>query len=257
MLKIGALSFINALPFFGPFLENRVQFAGEFSYGNPSQINTLLEEGKVDVGLISSASFLANRERYILLTNLGIAATNCMKSVCLYSKKEPSKLDGKTIYIPEPSATSVMLLKVLCKHVWRIKPKFVEHNSTLSIEELLRVGDAVLMIGDQCLITHSSQNHLVTDLCEVWYGFTKKPFVFAVFATRLEAWMDLPDEVRAFHQKLFMAYDYSTANFEETLTRANSQTGLSFDALRQYYKMLDFYLDSAHFQGLEQFAKLR
>lgn len=257
MLKIGALSFINALPFFGPFLENRVQFAGEFSYGNATQINTLLEEGKVDVGLISSASFLANRDRYILLTNLGIAATSCMKSVCLFSKKEPTKLDGKKIYIPDASATSVMLLKVLCQHVWRIKPKFVEYDATLSLQELLNVGDAVLMIGDQCLMTHSNQTHIITDLCETWYGFTKKPFVFAVFATRLESWMDLPDDVRNFHQKLFMAYDYSTANFEETLTRAKQQTGLSFDALKQYYKMLDFYLDSAHFQGLEQFAKLK
>lgn len=257
MLKIGALSFINALPFFCPFIEKRVEFDGEFSYGNPLQVNALLEQGKVDVGLISSASFIANRERYILLTNLGIAATQCIKSVCLYSKKEPTKLQGKKIAIPYTSATSVMLLKILCEHVWHVKPEFVEYAPGQSIDQLLQSAEAALIIGDECLLANPGPELIITDLCHAWYGLTKRPFVFAVFATRLDAWMELPEAVREFHQKLFVAYDYSSANFHETLSRARAQTGLAVDTLQNYYKDLDYYLDSAHFQGLEQFAKLR
>jgi predicted solute-binding protein len=80
--------------------------------------------------------------------------------------------------------------------------------------------------------------------------------VFAVFATRIDAWMDWPDEVREFHQKLVCAYDYSTANFSQTLASAQAKTGLSLDVLQDYYRGLDYYLDSSHFQGLEQFAAL-
>jgi chorismate dehydratase len=257
MLKIGALSFINALPFFCPFIDKRIQFNGQFTFGSPTQINRLLEQEIVDIGLISSASFIANRDQYILLTNLGIGATKLVKSVCLYTKKDIRKLDGKTIAIPDVSATSVMLLKVLCEHYWQVKPNFVEYNSGVPLSTLLQEADGALIIGDVCLMTNAPGDVQVIDMCEAWYNFTKKPFVFAVFATRLDSWMRLPDEVRDFHQKLFAAYDYSNLHFDEILAHAHSRTGLSIEALKDYYNVLDYYLDSAHFQGLEQFAKLK
>jgi predicted solute-binding protein len=68
--------------------------------------------------------------------------------------------------------------------------------------------------------------------------------------------MDLPDEVREFHQKLVTAYDYSTANLSETVASAQAKTGLDKDELVNYYNNLDYYLDTSHFQGLEQFAAL-
>lgn len=257
MLKIGALSFINALPFFSPFVEKRIHFDGHFSYGTPTQINTLLENEALDVGLISSWSFIANRERYILLTNLGIGATKSLKSVCLYIKKDIKKLDGKRIAIPHVSTTSVMLLKILCEHFWQIRPNFIEYEAGQSLSDILLQADGALIIGDECLTAQVAPDVQVIDLCEAWYSFTKKPFVFAVFATRLDSWMRLPDEVREFHQKLFSAYDYSNQNFDQIIHHAQNKTNLPKELLKDYYNHIDYYLDSAHFQGLEHFAKLK
>lgn len=256
MIKIGALSFINALPFFNPFIEKRIPFSGEFAFGTPTQVNKQLQEGSVEIGLVSSATFIKNRESYVLLTNLGIGATKAVKSVCLYSKHDISKLDGKSVAICDSSATSAMLLKVLCEHFWHIAPNFVEVHAQDSLQTLLNTYDAALVIGDECLLAMPSPSVNVYDLAKEWYGFSKKPFVFAVFATRIDAWMDWPDEVREFHQKLSLAYDHSTANFSETLASAHAKTGLSMTVLEEYYKGLDYYLDSSHFQGLEQFAAL-
>ncbi len=256
MIKIGALSFINALPFFNPFIEKRILFSGELSFGPPTKVNKELQDGSVEIGLVSSATFIQNREKYVLLTNLGIGATKAVKSVCLYSKYSLAQLDGKVIAIVDASATSAMLLKVLCQHCWHITPKFVEIHTESTISSLLDCYDAALIIGDECLKNIPNKNTKVFDLAEEWYNYTHKPFVFSVFATRVDAWMDWPDEVREFHQKLVSAYDYSTANLSETLLSAQLKTGLSLTSLKEYYSGLDYYLDSNHFQGLEQFAAL-
>lgn len=256
MIKIGALSFINALPFFNPFIEKRIAFSGLFLFGSPSQINKQLQEGTIDIGLISSSTFIQNREQYVLLTNLGIGATKSIKSVSLFSNVEIAQLNGKKIAVTDSHSTSAMLLKVICKHFWNVTPKFVDLPPQKDPKALLDSYDAVLVIGDDCLTQCENTSAFQYDLAEEWYKYTKKPFVFAVFATRVDAWMDWPDEVREFHQKLITAYDYSTANFAETLESAKTKTGLEVDVLQEYYKGLDYYLDSNHFQGLEQFAAL-
>ena len=255
MLKIGALPFINSLPFFQPFAEKKVAFDGTISFGSPTTLNTQLENGLIDIGLISSASFIANRDRYILLTNLGIGTHKRMQSVCLYSKGPPDALNGKKIAISDASTTSAMLLKVICKYFWNIQPQFVETKS--SVFEPLKMHDAQLIIGDDCLSLTPSTEHTVTDLGQVWYQNTGKPFVFAVFATRCDIWMQEPELVRDFHQKLFQSYEYSQSHFDEIIHAAEKLTGKSKEMLKNYYKGLDYYLESEHFQGLEHFARLK
>ena len=257
MLKIGALSFVNSLPFFQPFAEKKIDYDGQFLYGSPTQINGLLESGQVDIGLISSASFIANRDRYILLTNLGIGAHRRVISVCLFTKTPPEELNGKQIAIPDSSATSVLLLKVLCKHFWHVQQHFVEYPKEISLTERLSKSDAALIIGDECLTTKTPDSVQVVDLANVWYRYTGRPFVFAVFATRCDIWMQEPELVREFHQKLFLSYDYSQRHFDEILTAASEKTHMSKESLMEYYKSLDYYLESEHFQGLEHFARLK
>lgn len=256
MLKIGALSFINALPFFHPLLSNKVTTDASFETGAPTEINALLERGEIDIGLISSASFLANRDKYVLLTNLGIGATRQMGSVSLFTKEELHTLDGKVIAVPNASATSVMLLRILCMHFWNVSPLFVEYTKETQAFKLLERVDGLLMIGDEALSHAVSCSYHVTDLANSWYTHTKKPFVFAVFATRCDKWMRQCEEVRDFHYALSCAYNYSQDNFEETLEKAKEKTGLSLRFLKNYFKMIDYQLHSDHFQGLEYFAQL-
>lgn len=52
-----------------------------------TSINEHLNTGAVDIALISSTHFLENRYRYILLSDLGIAATHSFPSVRLFFGK--------------------------------------------------------------------------------------------------------------------------------------------------------------------------
>ena len=254
MLKVGALSFVNSLPFFYPFFEKKIVSGVSFQTGFPTEINHLLATSQVDVALISSASFVARRTEYVLLTNFGIGATKQVGSVCLYIKRPILELDA--IAVPSMSATSVMLLRVLCDSLWKISPCFIEYHKGASLYELVDTYDAILMIGDDCLTTKVSPNYEVIDLCTAWYTWTKKPFVFAVFATRYDRWVALPEEIREFHYTLGEAYRYSSAHIEEVIAYARQKTGISAKALRSYYLQLEYDLHTEHFQGLEHFAQL-
>jgi chorismate dehydratase len=255
-LRVGALSFINALPFFYPFLQAGPPCEEDITYGTPTHINALLEADALDVGLISSANFLAHRDRYILLTNLGIGATKRVMSVCLYTRTPVHELSGKTIGISSASATSAMLLKVLCRHFWKVSPQFIETQAT-SIEHVAACFDSFLLIGDECLTHPVLDGFEVIDMAEAWYRYTEKPFVFAVFATRCDAWVELPEKVRAFHRKLDAAWECSLHDSGMLLEEARRRTKLPLEHLRSYYDQLDFQLNPSHFQGMEHFARLQ
>ncbi len=216
----------------------------------------MLEQGKLDVGLISSASFLANRDHYILLTNLGIGAVRKIMNVCLYTKCASVDLDNKTIALEDENTTSAMLLKVLCTHFWKVKPRFVTYSKHIAVEKLLEKYDAALVVGDACLTEKAKSARYVLDLGEQWYQCTQKPFVFSVFATRTESWMQEPERVQDFHQKLTLSYEYSQKHFDEILKKAKTKTKLSTKKLAEYYKALNYYLETEHFQGLEHFSQL-
>jgi chorismate dehydratase len=254
MLKVGALSFVNSLPFFYPFFEKKVFSSASFQVGIPTEINHLLATSQLDVALISSASFVARRKEYVLLTNYGIGSTKQVGSVCLYTKRPVEELE--VIAVPSMSATSVMLLRVLSDSLWKIAPRFVEYHKSASLYELFDTYDAILMIGDDCLTTRIPPNYQVVDLCTAWFHWTKKPFIFAVFATRYDRWVALEEEIREFHYALAEAYRYSETHIHEVIAYARQKTGISSRALRSYFLQLEYDLHTEHFHGLEHFAQL-
>jgi len=257
MLKIGALSFVNSLPFFYPFIERKIDCDSEFIFNDPCRINELLHKGSCDIALISSKSFLENREQYILLTNLGIATTKKSISVCLFIKGPISDLDGRIVLIPDASATSVALLNVLCHNFWNVKPRFRQ----VSFEKIHAIHhdkdvEGFLVIGDECFKMLEKQQYRAIDLASAWHEYTKKSFVFAMFATRLETWLQKGQEVLEFHNKLTNAFEYSLNHTKELIQYAAEKSNVTPEILNSYYKTLDFQLDPRHFHGLELFVSL-
>lgn len=255
MLKIGALSYINALPFFYPFLQNTLRYSGDFIYGHPSSINALIHSGEIDIGLISSVHFLDHRKKYILLSSFGIAAANAM-SVRLYFRSSIERLHKKQLVLTTSSATSVRLLHVLCRYVWNIEPKFVYddfHNFDVLHQSEV---EGFLLIGDICLKNSSFPQFQSIDLAQAWYEFTGKPFTFALFVTRCATWIQFPEEVKVFHNLLAEAFSLSKKEHNQIVQLAKSKTGLPISTLKEYYSCLEYELESKHFQGLERFAQL-
>lgn len=243
MLRIGAPDYINALPYFYPFLHKKAPLDATFVFANPSQINHMLLQDELDIGLISAACFLKNRDELFPLTSYGIGAVDAVMSVALFTKKSPSELDGKTIGVTKASESSTHLLKILAHHFWKINAKFVEFDS--NPEQF----DAFLLIGDRCL-TYPKAEYNCIDLATEWFKYTQKPFIFALFACKQKS-----KASEEFEQKLEIAYTWSNSNKAAIIKAAQEKTKLPHDLLQKYFSCLSYKFTHEHFEALSLFEK--
>lgn len=190
-LHIGQIDYLNVLPLFHHL--KRI-FPGEESVkyipGHPSEMNTLLAQGKLDLAPASCFEYLRDAEKYTLLPDLSIIASDGpVKSVLLVSPVPLAELpqwlkaNGNSINLTSASATSVALLKVLWNNFWNM-PK-TEWN-TIPPGTGLKHERPFLEIGNLALQNYLSppKGWHTIDLADEWMRHTGLPFVFAVWIVR-------------------------------------------------------------------------
>lgn len=223
--------------------------------GSPVQINSLLETRKIDIGLISSASYLSNRSSYILLSDYGIGAREKVLSVCLFCRQPNFDFrKAKTFLIPSPSATSSSLLKVLATHFWKTEAAFIE--TSLEEEALFHQDLPFLLIGDTCLQKHDADVS-VCDLATEWHIASKKSFVFSLVATRNDTFIHKQEEALQFHKNLMSSYSWSKENRHEIVSASAEKLGISFKKIDEYFHALDYELLQDHIHGLDHFSSFK
>ena len=254
MLKVGALHFTNAYPLFHALREKIIPNDFVFSEGSPTDVNGMLERGEIDVALISSVGFLANRFSYILLSDLGIAGTEEIMSVKLFFKGNRPILDNSPVYVPKTSFTSVRLFEKICSHFWHVSPHLQTYSGTS--KELFNQDVPFLLIGDLCLEYYDQKTHSSFDLARVWHDATNMSFIFAVVATRNDAFARSPQEVIEFHRLLEDSFRWSLHNNEVVVEAAAKKMGCTKDLARRYYSTIEYRLLPKHFHGLDHFSEL-
>ncbi len=256
MIRVGALHYTNALPFFYPLSAGHISYQAELVWGTPKEINHMLENGEVDVGMVSSLSFIDRRDDCVLLSDLGIAATESVQSVCLFIPKGTDPRTFTKIYLTKESETSVRLLKVLCHHFWNIFPEY--SPSDLLPQELIEEKKPFLSIGDTCLTLLNTPNYTVVDLAKAWNLATGKGFIFALLATNNLSLQKESEAIFEFHRALDRAFHWSQENLPEVIAYARQRIpSVSQDFFFSYYtKYLEYRLSPIHFQGLEYFSQL-
>ena len=243
-MNVGCVSYINALPLHLPFQLGHIHTCAQFTYAIPSVLNRMLSEEKLDVALSSSVEYLD--KNYRLLPHLGIVGLNQVLSVNLYTRTSVDRLDGARIGLTHHSATSISLLKVLCRHFWKVSPKW--ENEPLSIY------DAFLLIGNEALKQDHVPGFQTIDLAAAWYEMTGLPFVFAVFSARKDIDNGRLDRLQ---QQLNSALTWSEAHPQEIEHAALIQCELSLERIRAYYASLSYRLGPQEIESLELFRKYR
>lgn len=236
-LWVGGLSFVNALPYFYPLLNEKVKTPFSYTLGNPSDVNKMLLQEDVDIGLISSLFYLQNKEKLHPSFSWGIGAKEKVQSVMLFSHCRVTELSGKTVLLPRSSETSIGLLRVLSFHFWKISPIF-------SFDET-KAFDAKLLIGDACLKEPKKQ--MSYDLATSWYEATQLPFIFALFASREEVCNTFIDAIEK-------SYSWSKNNMQ-TIVQAAEKKVPQVDFMK-YFTTLQYQLEKSHKDGMQLFYKL-
>lgn len=180
-LRLGAVGYLNARPL--TWSLDRDPERWFVRYDLPSVCAALLRSGDVDLGLIPSIEYLQSPE-YRFVPGVGIGSRGPIASVALYTRRDVA--DIQSIALDTSSRTSVALIQVLCRHHFRISPRFVPHGPDLAA--MTRACDAGLLIGDPAFdADHAGLGLRKIDLGETWSEMTGLPFIYAAWTGRTGA----------------------------------------------------------------------
>jgi chorismate dehydratase len=172
----------------------------------------------------------------------------------LFSKLPITSLDGASIGLTSESETSVILLKIL------LSLKFSFANSYSRVETtdltLFPQHDALLLIGDRALIAASKESGgYIYDLGELWYEFTGRPFVFALWLLREDVFSKSAENVRLLHERLVLSKHKAMENLAEIAATLKHIAWANSSFLIEYWSIISYDLTKEHIEGLELFYR--
>lgn len=256
-MRIGRIGYINCAPVYGAIDRGIVALpaGGELVTGTPAELNDLLVAGELDVSVISAIEYARHAKELVLLPDLAISCDGPVRSVALFAKQPVHELSNRTVLISASSRTSVALLELLCREVWKIQPKFAEARAEaqdldalarLPHEAVLVIGDAALQLASQGTYPHRY------DLGEEWKRWTGLPFVFAVWAARRVA-ESAP--VRRAHQALLASRAWGLGHLDQLAADAAVACNVPRAACLEYLSGLDYAFTYKHLAGLTDFFR--
>lgn len=252
-MRLGRIPWINAAPVYAAMDRGIVPAPTRVVSATAAELNDLLAAGELDLSVISAVEYARDASQYHLLPDLAISCDGPVHSVALFSKRPVHELDGATVLRTASSRTSVLLLELICRHVWKVRPQFAtaraEATDLASLQALPH--DAVLVIGDAALHLRAATLYPVfEDLGQVWKTWTGLPFVFAVWAARRDA-----DRERALavHADLLASRAWGVEHLDLIAAEAAERTGIPATVVRAYLGDLDYQLSYRHLAGLTEF----
>src|SRR6266581_3883665 len=149
-MRLGRIGYINCYPVYGAIDRGLVPLPADLVTGTPSELNDLLAAGELDVSVVSAVEYARHAKDLVLLPDLAISCDGPVRSVALFSKRPAEQLDGPTVLLSASSRTSVHLLELLCRDVWKVRPHFAQARAEAAdLDGLAHLPhEAVLVIGD-------------------------------------------------------------------------------------------------------------
>jgi chorismate dehydratase len=250
-LRLGHIVYSNCFPVHARLLDQPAAGDPHLVEGVPSTLNRLLAESAIDVAPASSIEYALHAERYRIIPDLVIGSRGAVRSIILVASRAPTDLDGLEVAIPTASATSVVLLKILCRIRWSINVRFRWFDQ--SQEDPLAAGaSAALFIGDVALRPglHAEQR-VRLDLGAEWWDQTGLPFAFAVWQASAAH-----PELQRLHATLLESREFGRRHRRELSVRWASHFGMPASELESYWNELSFDLDDDMVEGLKTFYRL-
>jgi chorismate dehydratase len=251
MLKVGVVNYVNTLPLFGGLLQKAIDFDGELITSIPTALNQKVRKQELDVSLVSSVEYLRHEQEYVLLEDFGIISNGRLGSVNFYTKEKLHNLSKTEVGLTTQSATSLVLLKLICRHFWKTLPRF-----TYSPLPQKKDYPSFLLIGDQALKNQKFTDYTTVDLSETWKMFTGLPFVFAVLVANKNSYEKKQKEIEDFLIKLRQSHKWSQQNLYKLSLQAAMQLKLPVSHLQDYFNALSYNLDHDSSSSLQMFKQL-
>ena len=153
----------------------------------PRDLGVQARNGTIDAGLMAAADWFREDATFELIEpELGVAASEHVRSVVLFSHDSPTRLEGSRVAVTRESSTSRRLAQLLAVGYWEAAIEWISEDE-LEGDPAEQV-DGLLLIGDRALERMADESHggwtRATDLATEWWTWQALPFVFAVWAVR-------------------------------------------------------------------------
>jgi len=237
-IRVGAVSYLNTKPLLYGIRHSPVIEKMELILDYPAHIAGLLQDRKIDVGLVPIA-VIPSLEEYHIVSDYCIGCDGPVASVCLFSEVPIHEIEE--VLLDYQSRTSVALLKILLKRYWKINPKFSQ-PTTEDYRHHIEGKTAGLVIGDRALEQRKTST-FIYDLGEAWKDYSGLNFVFAAWVSNQK--LD-PEFVTAFNQ--------ANKKGVESIDRVIVENPYPvFDLNRYYRHHINYKLDEKKRLGMEEF----
>jgi chorismate dehydratase len=244
-LIIGEIPYLDCYPYFIPLRKSFNQPFFQYFAGHPTELNSALKRGQIDVSISSSIEYCQGFDGYVILPDLCIGSNGPVGSVLLFSDIPIEDLDEMTISLPPSSASSVNLIKILLTKYYQFNSQFKTSWSE---------AEAHLLIGDSALREKTLERYPhVYDLGELWKEQTGLPMVFAVWIVRREAATEKREQLIALHQALKLAIEDAKKDWNKLASEMTNYDWMKKEEVVKYWRGINFSLTSHYTQGLLQF----
>jgi chorismate dehydratase len=254
MIRLGKISFANCdFPYYalekGRINANNI----DIKEAHPVELARMLFNEELDISPISSIMY-CKRKDLLILPGLSITSNDFTKSVliCSNGKMNLCDFEGKTLCIPETTASSATLIKII---LWRkgINANIRQCNGT-DVDSMLKQGDAALLIGDSAL--HAiGKYQIIADMGNEWKNLTGKKMVYALWVVREKFARKHPDEVKYVMDALLRSKDYASKNISEIAVFIGKNKNIDCDFMRDYLHTLNYDFDDESVESLKLYFK--
>lgn len=243
LYRIGCVPYLNGKPLIDWFHTSECNFPSEVSYAVPSRLAEQLENGELDVALLSSFEALKHPE-FRIAPDVSVAACGEVQSVRVFCRKPVEQV--KSVALDTSSLTSAALTRIVMDEIYHQEPHYVPRPPDL--DAMLAHFDAALIIGDLKLFETPVSE--IIDLGDAWFRLTERPFVYAVWLVRPEAATDL------LFQALLEAKNWGLSHLADLSSRWSKEMQLPNDRCRYYFeKVMRYGLGPEEIGGLNLFRE--
>lgn len=239
-IRVGAVNYLNTKPLIYGLQKGIIVDKIDLILDYPSKLTQSLQKDQLDIALLPVATIpLINNAQ--IISEYGIATNQQVASVCLFSHVPIEEI--QEVYLDYQSRTSVILLQILLKEYWNLRPVFLQADEQYI--DSIKDKKAGLIIGDRAL-ENLSKFPYVYDLASAWFDYTKLPFVFAVWVANKEIDADFLVEFK----------QANTLGLSHLKEIAHS-IEFPFYQLENYFENnIQYHIDEAKMNGLKMFLKM-
>ena len=241
--RISAVSYLNTLPFVYGIRNSGLINNFELSLDVPSECARKFTRNEADIALVPVAA-IPKPSSYELLHDFCIGSTGHVKTVLLLSQVPLKKISR--IHLDCHSLTSVNLVKILARHYWHIKPKWVNMNE--QTEKNIASHESVVAIGDKTFEL-TDKYSCMYDFGAEWKNFTGLPFVFA-------CWVAHKNVENAKIREISDALEWGVKNKREAIENLFDKQKFPSVKIDEYLeKNIDFVFDEQKHTALKLFLE--